>query len=72
MTFGAAFLVFVDDFARAAFGFEVPVGVKPPYWERPSSYIFCEQPRGWVGVILAGKDEIRVQGVICSTKKSWC
>lgn len=27
MTFGAAFLVFVDDFARAALGFEVPVGV---------------------------------------------
>lgn len=27
MTFGAAFLVLVDDFARAALGFEVPVGV---------------------------------------------
>ena len=27
MTFGAAFLVLVDDFARAALGFEIPVGV---------------------------------------------
>ena len=27
LTFGASFLVVVDDFARAGLGFEVPVGV---------------------------------------------
>ena len=27
LTFGAAFLVLVDDIARAAFSFEIPVGI---------------------------------------------